>query len=227
MGTSINTLINDAIKYGSTLPTALKPLAEQLAKTGQLTDDAGGKLDDLSGLKFDDAGDPLAKGMSTLTDAINHLGTILSGLPGTADTAAAGIGAALSKVQAPTFDVHYRYVADNAPDTSFAAMGGLVTAHGVQYLDMGGFIPRGTDTVPAMLTPGEGVVNRTGMARLGQAGLRDLNRGGGGPASGDVRALHQELVGLRADLKRANDLMDSTLRTLPKQIRDAMQLARY
>jgi hypothetical protein len=38
---------------------------------------------------------------------------------------------------------------------------------------------RGTDTVPAMLSPGEGIVSRGAMASLGAGGLAALNRGGG------------------------------------------------
>lgn len=71
----------------------------------------------------------------------------------------------------------------------FASMGGVVGPHGIQYLARGGrvlpFTPRGTDTVRAMLTPGEGVVNTRGMRRLGTEGLRRLNSGsdaGGGVA---------------------------------------------
>jgi hypothetical protein len=41
----------------------------------------------------------------------------------------------------------------------------------------GGFVPRGTDTVPAMLTPGEFVLNRAAAQQLGEANLSLLNRG--------------------------------------------------
>lgn len=44
--------------------------------------------------------------------------------------------------------------------------GGIVPDDGVLYARDGAFVPRGTDTVPAMLTPGEGVINRAGMAAL-------------------------------------------------------------
>jgi hypothetical protein len=60
-------------------------------------------------------------------------------------------------------------------------MGGLVTEQGIQRFASGGkvlnFVPRGIDTVPAMLATGEGVVNRTGMGVLGEDGLRSLNNG--------------------------------------------------
>jgi len=42
--------------------------------------------------------------------------------------------------------------------TSYAASGGYVTPQGVHYFDSGGWVPRGTDTVKAMLTPGEMVL---------------------------------------------------------------------
>ena len=48
------------------------------------------------------------------------------------------------------------------------ADGGIVP----YYFGAGGFVPRGTDTVPAMLTPGEGVISRRGMDAFDR-----LNRG--------------------------------------------------
>lgn len=60
---------------------------------------------------------------------------------------------------------------------SYASTGGLITGHGVIYRAKGGFAPRGTDTVPAMLTPGEFVMNRKAVKTLGPAFLRRLNRG--------------------------------------------------
>lgn len=55
---------------------------------------------------------------------------------------------------------------------SYAAAGGWVTPQGVQYYDTGGWVRRGSDSVPAMLSPGEFVMSRRGVAALSQ-----LNRG--------------------------------------------------
>jgi Mor family transcriptional regulator len=79
MAGSINTLVQNALKYGSTLPTALKPLIEQLALTGQLTDDSGAKLKDVTGLHFGDDKDPLAKGLNNLNTTLQKLIDFLSG----------------------------------------------------------------------------------------------------------------------------------------------------
>jgi hypothetical protein len=60
-------------------------------------------------------------------------------------------------------------------------------AHGgmVNYLAGGGFpsfTPQGTDTVPAMLTPGEIVMKRASVASLGAGNLLEANRSGKWPA---------------------------------------------
>ena len=59
----------------------------------------------------------------------------------------------------------------------FASTGGLITANGVQYRRRGGsiFKSRGTDTVPAMLTPGEFVMNKKATSKLGVGFLQRLN----------------------------------------------------
>lgn len=59
----------------------------------------------------------------------------------------------------------------------FASTGGLITANGVQYRRRGGsiFKNRGTDTVPAMLTPGEFVMNKKATSKLGVGFLQRLN----------------------------------------------------
>jgi hypothetical protein len=60
----------------------------------------------------------------------------------------------------------------NLPDkNSYLYRGGVV------YANNGAFIPKGTDTVPAMLTPGEFVVNR-GATQRNLPLLQSLNNGG-------------------------------------------------
>ena len=62
--------------------------------------------------------------------------------------------------------------------------GGLFARGGpVQYRAAGGsmFKPKGTDTVPAMLTPGEFVIRKSAVDKIGVNNLHALNRSGGGP----------------------------------------------
>lgn len=59
--------------------------------------------------------------------------------------------------------------------------GGFSTGGKVQYRAGGGsiFKPKGTDTVPAMLTPGEFVIKKSAVDKIGAGNLAALNNGGG------------------------------------------------
>lgn len=118
-------------------------------------------------------------------------------------------GSAESTVQAirSAFDdleLHARVVYDFPPlpggvtvQPSPVARGGLVVPGGVQYFDRGGrvlpFLPKGTDTVPAMLTPGEIVINAAQQGRIAAALV-----GGGGTTTvileADGRTLAELMV---------------------------------
>ena len=73
-------------------------------------------------------------------------------------------------------------------DVAGLARGGMV------YASRGMFVPRGTDTVPAMLTPGEFVVNRASVNRGNNLQiLRAMNNGSqsAAPATGGAVAMNQ------------------------------------
>ena len=70
------------------------------------------------------------------------------------------------------------------------AAGGVpgMASGGVVYANQGMFVPRGTDTVPAMLTPGEFVVNRSAVQRGNNLQiLRTMNGTRGYSQGGRVR----------------------------------------
>jgi len=119
----ISGLVQEAMKYGGTLPTSLQPIAEALVNAGELTDDTGKKITDLSGIKFDDTNDPLATGMKNLTDALNHLSDLFKNqLPNDAKTAASEIAGALGSIQVP--EVHVPVVYDTPGGPSAPARAG-------------------------------------------------------------------------------------------------------
>lgn len=73
-----------------------------------------------------------------------------------------------------TMDVTAKQVIINTQDAKFSELQNRVNQNqaalgfsggGTVYANRGMFIPRGTDTVPAMLTPGEFVVNRAAVQR--------------------------------------------------------------
>jgi hypothetical protein len=68
--------------------------------------------------------------------------------------------------------------AENMPAVA-KARGGLI------YANRGIFVPRGTDTVPAMLTPGEFVVNRGAVQRGNNLQILQAMNGGAGVSNSD------------------------------------------
>tara|TARA_R100000808_G_scaffold24175_1_gene55026 strand:- start:463 stop:678 length:216 start_codon:yes stop_codon:yes gene_type:complete len=65
----------------------------------------------------------------------------------------------------------------------------------LQYKEFGGtiFKPRGTDTVPAMLTPGEYVLNAEAVESIGVDNLEYMNETGSLPVS-DARMRRKKLI---------------------------------
>lgn len=126
------------------------------------------QADALGLLKSDDPTDVLKQGFSDVAKAIQDLARALGAdIPAAAQTAGDAIKNKIPKSipvdvefnvgDLPNFD----YPNTHTPATG-AARGGRVTAFGVSYLAAGGFPggPRGTDVIPAWLTPGERVLNR-------------------------------------------------------------------
>jgi len=123
--------------------------------------------------------------------------------------------------------VHWNYDTFQTPDITVdpfatAMHGGLVTDSGVQYLATGGTVrgyAQGTDTVPAMLTPGEAVLTTRAVGTLGTSAISRLNNGGS-MSNDDVIS---ELRLLRKQ-QAASDRQLPLLVAL--SVRDAMQLNR-
>ncbi len=67
-------------------------------------------------------------------------------------------------------DAHFRNLREGNPGP-----GGYRAAGGVIYAQ-GGFQARGTDTVPAMLTPGEFVIRKSSAQKIGYGNLHSINR---------------------------------------------------
>jgi TP901 family phage tail tape measure protein len=85
--------------------------------------------------------------------------------------------------------------------TQNAAFGGLIQAfsHGglvkkMRYFDHGGFVPRGSDTVPAMLTPGEMVINASSTSKFFSQ-LQAINAGRQPVFKSDGGMVHSTTIG--------------------------------
>ena len=165
--------------------------------------------------KGQSANDLLIAGMSTLVDRLNDLIKGLTGIP------------------SPTFTVTRNDVNNQTtyhqdiflPDIDQgedreAAHGGLITKNGVQFLAYGGMVRGlGTDTVPAMLTPGEAVLTTGAVRSLGTTSISRLNSGGS--------LSNDDVIDELRLLRKQQATSDRQLPLLVAlSVRDAMQLQR-
>jgi TP901 family phage tail tape measure protein len=117
--------------------------------------------------------------------------------------------------------------------------GGLTGKYGMLYQADGGFIPKGTDTVPAMLTPGEFVVRKSAVDQYGQDFLNDINvqRFSTGGTVGAPHGLGMSSMGSRSTNtqdERATSLFDKKIWektanffSLPSIAKTALDIAKY
>ena len=94
-------------------------------------------------------------------------------------------------------DIIIEPISDFFDDLSFFSKGGLVP----DYLAGGGFPRKGTDTVPAMLTPGEFVLPSRAVKSLGSGNLEAL-RQGRGPSQGAAPVIN---ISMNVETKQAMD----------------------
>ena len=124
------------------------------------------------------AGVQAATGLSSMTTSINR-----------SIQAVVQLQSALNNLTPPNLNAPVQTAALGKKIAGFAK-GGLIP----RYFDKGGFASRGTDTIPAMLSPGEYVVNARSTRRFFSqlqsmnAGIRPVFRQDGGPVTnvGDI-----------------------------------------
>jgi TP901 family phage tail tape measure protein len=194
MKDEISKLVQESIKFGTDIPENMRPWIEKLIKSGKLLDENGDKITDINQLTF---GETIETGLQKLIKSIENLIVTLGGVPTAFDDIEdAGVDAAnavrdalgrIPKNVRVDIDINEpRVTLPGNPESvldpqfSHAATGGLVTDAGVQYRAAGGPIvraltasvigkPKGTDTVPAMLTPGELILNEAQQGTIGAA----------------------------------------------------------
>jgi len=182
MGDDINAFIKSALKTGTEVPREMKPMLEQMAAAGKLLDENGNAITDLglSGITWSE----------TMTQGFDRIVTALDKVL----MALGWVDNAIIKIPNEKH-INVLYDLPNPPsgawlgeqqtESVYASMGGRVTAQGIQYFAGGGnvlrFRPRGFDTVPAMLTPGERVLsvaqNRAYESGGGSAGAIVVHEG--------------------------------------------------
>lgn len=164
---SFQSMATEALRAGLTIPDGMKPIFQGLLETTGLTDEFGNKLEDLSRFNF---AKPMEQMVSDLIAALDRLVDKFETVGHTT----------VQAIHVPVVydDPGYRATTSPGPVVPIpgASTGGFVSATGIQHFAGGGtvlnFRARGSDTVPAMLTPGETVLTPAQLARV--------MRGGGG-----------------------------------------------
>jgi hypothetical protein len=120
------------------------------------------------------------------------------------------------------------------PDISIDALGvstgGYIGGAGVLYAARGGRVrhpgrPRGTDTVPAWLTPGEYVMSRDAVNRIGVGNLSRLNSG---TYHNTVNApINIDLRESMVDEGSVHRMADRIERVLMTRLKPQLQYSRY
>lgn len=96
MSDEISQVVIDSKKFGTEIPADMKPLIEQLAASGQLLDENGQKITDLSTLDF---AEPISAGFDRIVAAIEKLSDTLTGdLVDSAEEAAGSITDAMLRI---------------------------------------------------------------------------------------------------------------------------------
>jgi hypothetical protein len=169
MSDEFSRLVQDSIRYGTTIPENMRPMIESLAEQGLLLDANGDRMTDIGGLTWgkevQSEADIISDAIEELTKQLKLFLDELMGVTPAAENVADGLYSSFAEEpwadwEAPNFPVYEppEWGADYGPD--YASRGGLVTDSGiVQYMARGGVVSRGSDTVPAMLTPGERVLS--------------------------------------------------------------------
>jgi TP901 family phage tail tape measure protein len=169
MGESVNAFVQGALRTGTEVPAAMQPMLQQFVAAGLLFDQNGEAITDLgaSGLTFAES---MSQGFTRVVESVNRLAdAIARGLGLSLDsitTKANAAADAMAGLQAGDVSGGLTYWdTSGGPLVIEARRGGLVTSHGIQHFAAGGFA-QGRDTVPAMLSPGELVLNKAQQASL-------------------------------------------------------------
>lgn len=232
MKDEISAMVAESQRIGTEIPENFKPYIQNLADTGQLLDANGDAITDLAGITWGPAvqtqADIARTAMEKLDTAMQALvarldqliDRLATGLPSAAETGARGAKGAIDTIDDPG-----GRGGGDPTSSAYGARGGLVTPDGIQYRALGGAIlnlanrwrPRGTDTVPAMLTPGELVLTARQQqalyGALSTSGLTAGERLHGGAGGGDQTIVVIDGRGSK------DDVLERVLVALPRKAR--------
>jgi hypothetical protein len=101
------------------------------------------------------------------------------------------------------------------------ASGGLISGYAnggsvvPRYFEFGGFTKQGTDTIPAMLTPGEFVMKKSAVDSIGVQELSRMNTGGKDAMPGG-ESVYNYSITVNANSSDSSDIADKVLREIQR-----------
>lgn len=194
----ISHIVTNSLAFKTTIPANMQPWIQELLRTGQLTDDNGQKITDISQLQF---GDPIKTQWEEIGDALRDAAQSLKDIAASLNS--------LPSQRDVTVTTHH---IDEHEDVYLGSRNGDEN-HGYDY---GGPQALGGDylvTRPTMFLAGEAGPERATFSGAGRTEL---------PGRGND-AVHKEVQGLRADLNR---LMRAFPSMLAMQMNAAAQTGR-
>ena len=113
MREEISALVNDSRKFGVDIPANMRPMVEELQRSGNLIDENGNKLEDLSGINF---AEPITKAVDRIIVKLEEFIQVMGGkLPGVAASAAGAVSGSLGQVESGIDDI--KGAIDAIPDS--------------------------------------------------------------------------------------------------------------
>lgn len=200
MKDQISVLVQDSVKFGTSIPANMQPWIEELMRAGLLTDENGDKITDLTGMKF---GEPVAtefqKITAKLSELIDQIAVLVDRI--------SGIATAVTSIPDRTITISTNYV-DAGPPEGWGSGDGI------------GAIP--------MAEGGMGRVTKPTLFLAGEAGTEDYAFSGAGKKFGDAGETGG-LSQLRADFRELRREMARDRRLQPSlnatALRSALALA--
>lgn len=100
MADEMQTLVNDALRFGVALPEFLRPMLMQMTQANLLTDQFGNRLGDLSSLTFTDSIESSFQRMADILEQIRDL--LARSIPDAADLSVRSVMSSMDKLSAAT-----------------------------------------------------------------------------------------------------------------------------
>jgi len=181
MKDEVQELISKALTLGLTIPESMRPLIEAMFRAGELVDENGDALEDLSRIEW-------------APDVLSDFDLLIEKIDELIDRLVDGLYPAINDIPSPSIPNTggSTGTGGTSPNTQYdengnpidtAHTGGMATASGIRRHHRGTanvipFPSMRQDEIPAILQSGEAILNRRAASSIGEASIRALNNGG-------------------------------------------------